>query len=41
MCEIFSPLALSVAEHFGFKYHKDEEDGMREYIRMTRAVKPL
>jgi len=37
MCEIFRPLALSVAEHFGFSYHQDEEDGMREYLRMTKG----
>jgi len=38
MCEMFSPLALSVAEHFGFPYHQDEEDGMREYLRLVRCT---
>jgi aminoglycoside 6-adenylyltransferase len=36
MCEMFSPLALSVAEHFRFSYHQDEEDGMREYLRLVQ-----
>ncbi|MCL2220941.1 MAG: aminoglycoside 6-adenylyltransferase [Oscillospiraceae bacterium] len=36
MCEMFPSLALSVAEHFGFSYHNDEEDGMREYLRITK-----
>jgi aminoglycoside 6-adenylyltransferase len=38
MCEMFPPLALSVAEHFGFSYHQDEEDGMRKYLRLVRGV---
>jgi len=37
MCEMFPSLALSVAEHFGFVYHQDEEDGMCEYIKMVRG----
>ncbi|MCL1882877.1 MAG: aminoglycoside 6-adenylyltransferase [Defluviitaleaceae bacterium] len=36
MCEMFPPLALSVAEHFGFSYHQDEENGMREYLRIIK-----
>ena len=36
MCKMFPPLALSVAKHFGFSYHQDEEDGMREYIKMIK-----
>jgi len=38
MCEMFPPLALSVAEHFGFSYHQDEENGMREYLKLVRDV---
>ena len=38
MCEMFPPLALSVAEHFGFSYHQDEEDGMRIYLKLVRGV---
>ena len=38
MCEMFPPLAKSVAEHFGFSYHQDEEDGMREYLSLVRGV---
>jgi len=38
MCEMFSPLAISVAEHCGFPYHQDEEDGMREYLRLVRCT---
>ena len=36
MCDMFPPLALSVAAHFGFVYHQDEENGMREYIKMIK-----
>ena len=35
-CDLFHTLALSVAEHFGFSYRQDEEDGMREYLRMVK-----
>jgi len=35
-CDLFHTLALSVAEHFGFTYRQDEEDGMREYLRMVK-----
>ena len=38
MSEMFTPLALSVAGHFGFLYHKDEEDGMRKYIKLVRGA---
>jgi len=38
MCEMFPPLALSVAEHFGFSYHQDEEDGIRKYLKLVRGV---
>jgi aminoglycoside 6-adenylyltransferase len=37
MCDLFHTLAESVAAHFGFTYRQNEEDGMREYIRMVRA----
>jgi aminoglycoside 6-adenylyltransferase len=36
MCEVFPTLALSVAEHFGFSYRQDEEDGIREYIKTEK-----
>ena len=36
MCEMFPPFAKSVAAHFGFIYHQDEEDGMREYLKLVR-----
>lgn len=36
MCDLFHTLALEVAAHFGFTYRQDEEDGMREYLRMVR-----
>ena len=32
MCGLFHTLALPVAEHFGFSYRQEEEDGMREYL---------
>ena len=35
MCDLFHDLALPVAEAFGFAYRQDEENGMREYLRMT------
>jgi len=35
-CDLFHTLALSVAAHFGFTYRQNEEDGMREYLRMVR-----
>jgi len=37
MCDMFHALALVVAEHFGFSYRQDEEDGIREYIRITKG----
>jgi len=36
MCDLFHELALAVAAYFGFTYRQDEEDGMREYMRMVR-----
>jgi len=38
MCEMFPSVALSVAEHFGFSYYQDEEDGMREYLKLVRGA---
>jgi len=35
MCDLFHDLALPVAVRFGCVYRQDEEDGMREYLRMT------
>ena len=36
MCDLFHTLAVAVAAHFGFSYRQEEEDGMREYLRMVR-----
>ena len=36
MCDLFHELAMYVAVSFGFTYRQDEEDGMREYLRMVR-----
>jgi len=36
MSDLFHSLALAVAKHFGLSYRQDEEDGMREYLRMVR-----
>jgi aminoglycoside 6-adenylyltransferase len=36
MCELFHTLALSVAEHFGFCYCQEEEDGMMKYLQMVK-----
>jgi len=38
MCDMFHYLALEVAKHFNFVYRQDEEDGIREYLRMTRKI---
>ena len=37
MCDLFHKLALPVAEHFGYTYRQDEEDGIREYMRMIKG----
>jgi len=34
MCDLFHTLALVVAEYFKFEYRQNEEDGMREYIKL-------
>lgn len=36
MCDLFHTLAAAVAEHFGFSYRQNEEEGIREYMRMVR-----
>ena len=36
MCDLFHDLALQVAEHFGFTYRQNEEDGIREYVKMVK-----
>ena len=36
MCELFHILALAVAAHFNFTYRQEEEDGIREYLRMVK-----
>jgi aminoglycoside 6-adenylyltransferase len=36
MCNLFHTLALEVASHFGFIYLQEEEDGIREYLRMVK-----
>jgi aminoglycoside 6-adenylyltransferase len=38
MCDLFHDLALAVGEYFGFSYRQDEEDGMREYLRLVKAM---
>jgi len=35
MCDLFHSLALQVAIHFEFNYRQEEEDGIREYLRMV------
>jgi aminoglycoside 6-adenylyltransferase len=39
MCVLFSTLALSVAEHFGFSYCQEEEDGMIKYLQMVKECR--
>jgi aminoglycoside 6-adenylyltransferase len=36
MCDLFHALALTVAAHFGFTYRQNEEDGIREYLKMVK-----
>ncbi len=36
MCDLFHTLALKVAAHFSFTYRQEEEEGMREYMRLVR-----
>ena len=36
MCNLFHTLALTVAEHFDFTYRQEEEDGIRQYLRMVK-----
>ena len=36
MCDLFRTLSLKVAEHFGFTYRKDEEEGIRVYMKMVK-----
>ena len=38
MCDLFHYLALAVAEHFNFSYRQDEEDGIREYLRIASEM---
>lgn len=38
MCEMFPLLAFTVAEHFGFLYLHDEENGILEYLRLVRSL---
>lgn len=37
MCDLFHTLAVDVAAHFDFTYHQNEEDGIREYMRIVRG----
>ena len=36
MCDLFHTLALSVASYFHFAYRQEEEDGIRDYLRMVK-----
>ena len=36
MCDLFHNVASSVAAHFSFEYRQDEEDGIREYLKMVK-----
>lgn len=36
MCDLFHTLALSVASYFDFTFRFEEENGMREYLRMVK-----
>ena len=36
MCNLFHTLALAIASHCGFAYRQEEEDGIRECLRMMK-----
>jgi aminoglycoside 6-adenylyltransferase len=36
MCDLFHSLAVAVAEHFGFIYQQDEEDGIMQYLKEVK-----
>ncbi|HEY8421628.1 MAG TPA: aminoglycoside 6-adenylyltransferase [Thermoclostridium sp.] len=36
MCDLFHTLAIAVAAYFDYTYRQEEEDGIREYLRMVR-----
>jgi aminoglycoside 6-adenylyltransferase len=36
MCDLFRTTALVTASHFDFTYRQNEEDGIREYLRMVK-----
>ena len=38
MCDLFHTLAHTVAKHFNFTYRQNEEDGIREYLKMIRGI---
>jgi aminoglycoside 6-adenylyltransferase len=37
MCDLFHKLAIEVAAHFDFIYRQNEEDGIREYLKLIYA----
>jgi len=37
MCDLFHTLAIAVAQQFSFSYKKNEEEGIREYMRIVRG----
>jgi aminoglycoside 6-adenylyltransferase len=39
MCNLFHTLASAVAFHFDFTYRQEEEDGIREYLKMVKEKK--
>lgn len=38
MCDLFHTLATAVAVYFDFTYRQNEEDGIREYLRMVKDM---
>ena len=38
MCELFHTLAVAVAEHFGFTYRQDEENGINIFLVKLTSV---
>ena len=38
MCDLFHTLAMTVAAHFNFTYRQEEEDGIREYLRIIKRA---
>ena len=37
-CNLFRTIAISVGEHFGFVYNKDDDDNMLDYLNRVKGL---